>query len=74
MDIFTLPNLLKYLTQGLVVAVASNVIPSQKLNVREIAMISTTSALTFMLLDAFVPDIARGARFATGMAIGTTLA
>lgn len=63
-------NLLKYLLEGLAVAVAAFVIPSRSLALREVVLIALTSAAVFAVLDVYAPEIGRGARLGSGLGIG----
>lgn len=63
-------NVLKYLLEGLAVAVAAKYIPSREISLNEVVMIGLTAALTFFVLDMFSPSIASGARLGTGFGIG----
>jgi hypothetical protein len=69
----TINNLVKYLIQGIAVAVAAYVIPNRRTNYREVLVISIVAALTFFTLDIFTDDISKGARFGTGFGIGLSL-
>lgn len=62
--------LLKYLLEGVGVALAAYYIPRRNLNLQEVAMIALTAAATFALLDQFSPSTAAGARQGTGFGIG----
>jgi hypothetical protein len=64
---------IKYLVEGLVVAVASLVIPQKKMDTGEILVIAFTAATTFALLDIFSPSIGSAARTGSGFAIGSGL-
>lgn len=68
--ILLIEKLIKYLLEGLAVAIAINVIPKQKIELMEVAMISLTAAATFLVLDAFAPNIGVGARKGAGFGIG----
>jgi ABC-type thiamin/hydroxymethylpyrimidine transport system permease subunit len=70
----TINNLIKYIVQGIAVALAAYVIPNRKTNINEIMIISIISSLTFFVLDIFTDDIAQGARLGTGFGIGMALA
>jgi len=63
-------NVLKYLLEGLAVAIAAKYIPSREISMNEVVMIALTAALTFFVLDLFSPSIASGARLGTGFGIG----
>ena len=63
---------LKYFIEGLAVAVAAVVIPSRKLNFREVLTLGLTAAATFAVLDTLAPDVAKGARQGAGLAIGAS--
>ena len=61
---------IKYLVEGLAVAIAAYYIPQKKMNLQEIAMIAVTAALTFAILDMYSPSIASAARRGAGFGIG----
>lgn len=65
-------SLLKYLFEGLAVAVATWLIPSKqfKLTYVEVIMIALTAAAVFALLDVFSPTVGFGARYGSGFSIG----
>jgi hypothetical protein len=63
----------KYLVEGLVVAIAAYVIPSKKMDTAELLVIAMTAATTFAILDIFSPSISAGARMGTGFSIGSGL-
>jgi hypothetical protein len=69
----TINNLVKYLIQGIAVAVAAYVIPNRRTNYREVLVISIVAALTFFTLDIFTDDISKGARFGAGFGVGLSL-
>jgi len=64
----------KYLFEGLGVALAAFYIPRRNPRLEEIAMIALTAAATFALLDQFSPSVASGARKGSGFGIGYQLA
>ncbi len=64
---------MKYLVEGLMVALAASLIPKKSLNFDEIALIALTAAATFSILDAFVPSVAVSARSGAGFGIGANL-
>jgi hypothetical protein len=63
----------KYLLEGLVVAIAAYVLPRQGLSWTEIAIIALTAAATFAILDLFAPAISSGARLGAGASIGSSI-
>lgn len=63
-------GLLKYVLEGLAVAVAAKYIPNPKLKLNEIVMIALSAAVVFLLLDLVAPDMAKGARMGAGFGIG----
>jgi len=67
-------NIMKYALQGGAIAFAAYIIPKQKLDVQEIAMLAASAAATLMILDQFAPGVAMGARRGVGMGIGASLA
>ena len=64
---------IKYLVEGLMVALAAYAIPKKSLNVDEVALIALTAAATFSILDTYVPSIATSARSGAGWGIGANL-
>lgn len=69
----TINNLVKYIVQGVAVAIAAYVIPNRKTNIHEVMIISTVAALTFFVLDIFTDDVAKGVRLGAGFGIGMSL-
>lgn len=65
---------IKYLVEGLVIAVVCTVLPKKSLNMEEVVMIALIAAATFALLDLMAPSIAMSARSGAGFAIGTGVA
>jgi hypothetical protein len=69
-----LKRALKYLIEGLMVAIAAYVIPRGKgLTLDEVALIALTAAATFSILDTFVPSMGSTARTGAGFGIGANL-
>jgi ABC-type Co2+ transport system permease subunit len=66
-------RIIKYLVQGLMVAIAAFAIPKRSLNVEEIALLALTAAATFAILDTYLPAMAVGARQGAGLGIGMNL-
>jgi len=64
---------IKYLVEGLMVAIVAFVIPQKPLKFEEIAIIALMAAATFSILDTFTPSIGIGARQGAGMGIGFNL-
>jgi ABC-type Co2+ transport system permease subunit len=64
---------LKYLVEGLMVALAAYTIPKKSLQVDEIVLIALTAAATFSILDTYVPSMAESARGGAGFGIGANL-
>jgi ABC-type Co2+ transport system permease subunit len=64
---------IKYLVEGIMVAIAAYAIPKKALNVEEIIIIALMAAATFSVLDVFVPSIASSARGGAGFGIGANL-
>ncbi len=63
----------KYLVEGLMVALAAYAIPKKSLNLDEVALIALTAAATFSILDTYVPSMAVSARSGAGFGIGANL-
>jgi len=66
-------RIIKYLVEGLMVAIAAYAIPKRSLNMEEIALIALTAAATFSILDTYIPSIAVTARSGAGFGIGANL-
>lgn len=64
---------IKYLVEGVIVAIAAYTIPKKALNIEEIVIIGLMAAATFSILDVFVPSIASSARGGAGFGIGANL-
>lgn len=63
-------RIVKYLVEGLMVAIAAFAIPKRSLNLEEISLIALTAAATFAILDTYIPAMGVSARQGTGMGIG----
>lgn len=71
-------KLIKYLLEGLAVAVAAFYFPrltgkENPMTTEEIVTVSVTAAAILALLDVFSPTIGRSFRFGTGFGIGGNL-
>jgi ABC-type Co2+ transport system permease subunit len=66
-------RIIKYLVEGLMVAIAAYAIPKRSLNVEEIILIALTAAATFSILDTYVPSMGVTARSGAGFGIGANL-
>ena len=64
---------IKYLVEGVMVAIAAYAIPKKSLNLDEVALIALTAAATFSILDTYVPSMAVSARSGAGFGIGANL-
>ena len=64
---------IKYLVEGVMVALAAYAIPKRSLNVEEVLLIALTAAATFSILDTYVPAMAVSARSGAGFGIGANL-
>ena len=64
---------IKYIVEGIMVAIAAYAIPKKSLNVEEVVIIALTAAATFSVLDVFVPSMASPARGGAGFGIGANL-
>ena len=64
---------IKYLVEGLFVAVAAIFIPRQKLPFDEIITLGVTAACVFAILDIVSPSIGITARQGAGFGIGANL-
>jgi ABC-type Co2+ transport system permease subunit len=68
-----LKKVVKYLVEGLMVAVAAYVVPQRSLKLDEVALIALTAAATFSVLDAYLPTMAVSARSGAGFGLGANL-
>lgn len=66
-------RVIKYLVEGLMVAIAAYAIPKQSLKAEEVIIIALTAAATFAVLDVFVPAMGSSARGGAGFGIGANL-
>jgi len=66
-------RIIKYLVEGLMVAIAAFAIPKRSLNVEEIILIALTAAATFSILDTYIPSMGMSARSGAGFGIGANL-
>ena len=66
-------RIIKYLVEGLMVAIAAYAIPKRSLNVEEIILIALTAAATFSILDTYIPTMGATARSGAGFGIGANL-
>jgi ABC-type Co2+ transport system permease subunit len=66
-------RIIKYLVQGLMVAIAAYAIPKRSMNVEEIILIALTAAATFSILDTYIPSMGVTARSGAGFGIGANL-
>ena len=64
---------IKYLVEGLMVALAAFAIPKRSLNLDEVSLIALTAAATFSILDTYVPSMGVSARRGAGLGIGANL-
>ena len=61
---------IKYIVEGIIVALAAYVIPKKSLNVEEVVVIALTAAATFSVLDVFIPSMGVSSRTGAGFSIG----
>lgn len=66
-------RIIKYLVEGLMVAIAAFAIPKRSLNIEEIVLIALTAAATFSILDTYIPTMGVTARSGAGFGIGANL-
>ena len=64
---------IKYLVEGLVVAIVAVLVPKKALNVEEIVIIALTAAATFSILDVFIPPMGSSVRQGAGLGLGFNL-
>ena len=66
-------RIIKYLVEGIMVAIAAYSIHKQSLKVEEVIIIALTAAATFAVLDVFIPSMGESARGGAGFGIGANL-
>jgi ABC-type Co2+ transport system permease subunit len=64
---------IKYIIEGIMVAIAAYVIPKKQLNIEEVVIIALMAAATFSVLDVFIPSMAGAARSGAGFGVGANL-
>jgi len=67
-------RVIKYLVEGLVIAIAAFAIPKKSLNMEEIACLALMAAATFAILDTYIPSMGVSARQGTGLGVGLHIA
>ena len=68
-----LKRAIKYLVEGLMVAIAAYAIPRKGLSLDEVALIALTAAATFSILDTYIPSMGVTARTGAGFGIGANM-
>jgi hypothetical protein len=63
-------NIIKYILEGLAVAVASHLVTGGRMPAKELILMGLTAGMTFLLMDVFSPSIAVGVRQGSGFGIG----
>ena len=63
---------IKYLVEGLMVAIAAYAIPKKALQMEEVLLIALSAAATFSILDTYVPS-SSPARSGAGFGVGANL-
>lgn len=66
-------RILKYIFEGLIVAIAAYLIPGKKIAAEEIITIGLIASATFSLFDAFLPSVAQQVRQGSAMGVGLNL-
>lgn len=68
-----LKRAIKYLIEGICVAIAAYYIPQKQMKIPEIFMLAITAAATFAILDMYAPSIGHATRQGAGFGIGANL-
>ena len=66
-------RIVKYVVEGIMVAIAAYAIPKRSMNLDEVMLIALTAAATFSILDTYVPSMAVSARSGAGFGMGSNL-
>jgi hypothetical protein len=70
-DVIT--RVIKYILEGLAVALAMMIIPQKKMVMEEVVSIAVVAALTFAILDLLAPAIGATSRQGAGLGLGLKL-
>lgn len=68
-----LASLIRYVVQGLAVAVAIYAVLRDRVQTQEILTIGLAAAAAYAVLDTFAPTVGVGARLGTGIGLGMSL-
>ncbi len=68
-----LKKVIKYIVEGVMVAIACFAIPKKSLDIEEIAILALVAAATFSILDTYIPTMGESARTGAGFGIGANL-
>ena len=66
-------RIVKYVVEGIMVAIAAYAIPKRSMNLDEVMLIALTAAATFSILDTYVPSMAVSARSGAVFGMGANL-
>jgi hypothetical protein len=66
-------KIIKYLVEGFIVALACFAIPKQSLDLEAITLIALVAAMTFSILDVYIPSMGASARNGAGLGLGLNL-
>ena len=66
-------RIVKYLLEGLAVAVACYLLPGKRMGAEEIGMVALTALAVFAILDTYAPSVGSSARTGAGFGIGAQL-
>ena len=66
-------RIIKYLVEGLMVAIACYAIPKKSLDLDEIGLLALVAAATFSILDTYIPTMGQGVRTGASFGIGANL-
>ncbi len=66
-------RIVKYVIEGIMVAIAAYAIPKRSMNLDEVMLVALTAAATFSVLDTYVPSMAGSARSGAGFGMGANL-
>lgn len=66
-------RMIKYIIEGIFVALAAWTIPKRSLNIEECLILALVAACTFAILDTWLPAIGASARSGAGFGIGANM-
>ena len=67
-------RVVKYVLQGLVIAIAAILLPKQKPDFEAVIALALVAAATFAIIDTMVPSLSTPLNWGVGLSLGSNLA